>query len=80
MFCPNCGDRDFQIINEVTTTGKDYNAGSGCCGAILLGPIGLLCGACGEGKKTHNTQYCICNNCGTKWKYEERKSNQNNSR
>ncbi len=68
MICPKCGENNSQIINEVTTTGKDFSAGKGCCGAILMGPIGILCGACGEGKKTHNNQYWICNNCGNKWK------------
>ena len=66
--CPKCGNVHCQIINEVETTGKDYDASDGCCGYILLGPIGLLCGACGEGKKTTNTNYWVCNKCGNKWK------------
>ncbi|MBQ2938438.1 MAG: hypothetical protein IJE05_06155 [Clostridia bacterium] len=68
MKCPKCGENNSQIINEVTTTGKDFSAGKGCCGAILMGPIGILCGACGEGKQTHNNQYWVCNNCGNKWR------------
>lgn len=56
MRCPKCGENNSQIINEVTTTGKDFSAGKGCCGAILMGPIGILCGACGKGKQTHNNQ------------------------
>ncbi len=66
--CPNCGHSDCQIINEFSTTGTDYDASEGCCGYILLGPIGLLCGACGEGKETKNTNYWVCKNCGKKWK------------
>ena len=52
MKCPKCQNDNSQIINEVTTSGKDFSAGKGCCGAILMGPIGLLCGACGKGKQT----------------------------
>ena len=68
MKCPKCGENNSQIINEITSTGKDFSASKGCCGAILLGPIGILCGACGKGKQTHNTQYWVCNNCGNKWR------------
>lgn len=68
MKCPKCQKENCQIINEVSTSGKDFSAGKGCCGAILMGPIGLLCGACGKGKKTKNTQYWVCNNCGNKWR------------
>jgi len=68
MKCPKCGENNSQIINEVTTSGKDFSAGKGCCGVILLGPIGILCGACGKGKQTYNNQYWVCNNCGNKWR------------
>lgn len=68
MICPKCGENNSQIINEVATSGKDFSASKGCCGAILMGPIGILCGACGKGKQTYNNQYWICNNCGNKWK------------
>lgn len=68
MKCPKCGNENCHIINEVKTTGKDFSASKGCCGAVLLGPIGLLCGACGKGKQTQNTNYWVCNGCGHKWK------------
>lgn len=68
MRCPKCGENNSQIINEVTTSGKDFSAGKGCCGAILMGPIGILCGACGKEKQTYNNQYWVCNNCGNKWR------------
>ncbi len=68
MVCPNCGSENCNIINEVITTGKDFSASKGCCGWLLLGPFGLLCGLCGEGKKTHNEQFWVCNGCGNKWK------------
>lgn len=67
MKCANCGSENCQIINEVSSQGKDFSASKGCCGTILLGPIGLLCGACGKGKQINNKNYWVCNNCGNKW-------------
>lgn len=68
MKCMKCGGENCQIINQVQTSGKDFSASKGCCGAILLGPIGLLCGACGKGKQVKNNNFWVCNNCGHKWK------------
>ena len=66
--CPQCGNRNLQITTQtdVTTTGKGYSAGKGCLGYFLLGPIGLLCGACGSGQKTtvKDTKRWACSNCG----------------
>ncbi len=67
MKCSKCGSENCQIINETTSKGKDFSASKGCCGAILMGPIGLLCGACGKGKQMKNKNYWVCNNCGNKW-------------
>ena len=66
--CPNCGSHNCQVINEVHTTGTDFSGGKACCGYLLFGWIGILCGMCGSGKKVHNTNYWVCNNCGRKWK------------
>lgn len=68
MKCPKCGNENCQIINETTTKGKDFSASKGCCGAILLGPLGILCGTCGKGRKTVNTNYWVCSQCGNKFK------------
>lgn len=68
MRCPRCGNDNSQIINEVHTSGKDFSVSKGCCGYVLLGPLGVLCGACGEGKQTRNTQYWVCNSCANKWR------------
>lgn len=48
---------------------KGYGLGKGCCGYIVFGPLGLLCGLCGmgEGKKS-NKAYWICNECGKKFR------------
>ena len=68
MNCPKCNNTNLFSTTEVNTTGKDFSFGKGCCGAILLGPIGILCGACGGGKQTHSTTYWICSECGYKFK------------
>lgn len=68
MNCPKCGNANLQATTETSSTGKDFSAGKGCCGAILLGPIGILCGACGKGKKINSTTYWLCPNCGNKFK------------
>ena len=68
MICPKCGFDGCQIVAETTSKGKDFSAGKGCCGALLLSAIGILCGACGKGKKIKSTNYWICNNCGNKFK------------
>jgi DNA-directed RNA polymerase subunit RPC12/RpoP len=54
--CPNCGSTEISIQKE------GFNAGSACCGAILAGPLGILCGAKGANKLNRH-----CLNCGHKW-------------
>ena len=68
MRCPKCGCGDCRIIVETSTTGKDFSASKGCCGWLLFGQIGLLCGACGKGKRTRSTSYWVCHRCGKKFK------------
>jgi|GEM_PF-1135123 len=42
IHCPNCGSKN---VNFVTSeTGTDFDKSNACCGYILLGPLGLLCG------------------------------------
>jgi len=61
MKCPKCGsDSCFPISN---TDIKGFGAGEGCCGFILFGPIGLLCGLCGMGEGRRK-EYWKCGNCG----------------
>ncbi len=68
MQCPKCGYPNLQPVTTTTTSGKDFSGGKACCGYILTGPIGLLCGFCGEGKTTKSTTYWMCPNCGHKFK------------
>lgn len=54
--CPKCGSA------SITTVKKGYNAGDACCGAILVGPLGLLCGATDANKLSN-----VCQKCGHTW-------------
>jgi tetratricopeptide (TPR) repeat protein len=68
--CNNCGSDDLNSHTESDTevSGGGYGCGSGCCGSILLGPIGLLCGLCGRDIKSETTHrlYWVCRKCGNK--------------
>ena len=66
--CPYCGSTNLTPVMESSTSGKDFDAGSACCGTLLLGPIGLLCGTCGEGKQFTSESYWMCGSCGKKFK------------
>lgn len=68
MKCPKCGNENLQATTETSSKGKDFSATKGCCGAILMGYIGILCGACGQGKKINSTTYWMCPQCGHKFK------------
>ena len=70
--CPGCGSNSLRIIesHHTYTTDREYDVGSGICGAIIFGPLGLLCGLCGADKKYSHTSvssYYICNECGKKF-------------
>lgn len=85
MRCPECGNEDLQILREtnVTTTGKNYSGGQGCLGFLMFGPLGLLCGNCGQGQQTQTTSktYWVCRKCGHKFRDpEEWKSEAKNLR
>ena len=67
LHCPKCGSTNCTPVVETSTSGKDFSAGKGCCGWVILGPIGILCGACGKGKKTTSTTYWMCSGCGNKF-------------
>ena len=68
LHCPRCGSHDIMPVSEVSTKGKDFNAGDACCGYMLCGPLGLLCGATGKGKQTTTNTYWMCKGCGNKFK------------
>jgi hypothetical protein len=48
---------------------KGFGIFKGCCGYIILGPIGWLCGLCGMGEgHTSRKAFWICDRCGRKFK------------
>jgi RNA polymerase subunit RPABC4/transcription elongation factor Spt4 len=54
--CPKCGS------SKLTVQKRGIDASSACCGAFLLGPLGLLCGANNTDKLNHH-----CLSCAYKW-------------
>ena len=73
MTCPRCGSErtSSQAVTETTSHGKTkgFGAGKSCLGALIFGPLGILCGLCGMGKgKTKTTTnvrvITICQDCG----------------
>lgn len=67
MRCPRCGSDDVDIIDQKVTTKGGYDTSMGICGAVLLGPTGLLCGLCGDNKKTSRYTCWVCDDCGHRW-------------
>lgn len=70
MRCPNCGCENAQFVTK--ESGKDYSVSDGCCGYMFLGPLGLLCGACGNEKTTE--EFWVCTSCGSKFTEAESRS------
>jgi hypothetical protein len=62
--CPKCGSTNVQVVSQTKT--KGFGCGKGCCGAILLGPFGWLCGLCGMGKGKSKILR-VCAACGKKF-------------
>lgn len=69
MKCPNCNSSNIQF--GTSTKSSNFSDGDACCGFILMGPLGLLCGLCGS--ETSTEEFWICQNCGNKFTTEEGK-------
>jgi tellurium resistance protein TerD len=54
--CPKCG------CSQLSTEKKGMSGSDACCGALLLGPLGLLCGLHGA-----NKVIVTCLKCGHQW-------------
>ena len=67
MNCPRCGSANIQFGTNTHSGG--FSAGKGCCGYFLLGPLGLLCGACGS--KTKTDEFWVCQKCGNRFTAKE---------
>ena len=68
MKCPKCGSEKTHYVTN--TRSKGPSIANGCCGWIVLGPVGLLCSFCGMGSETE--EYWICDDCGKKFNAEQK--------
>lgn len=62
--CPKCDSEDIQFTSS--TTSRGVSARNSCCGYILLGPLGLLCGLHKAGE-TSTSEFWVCRNCGARF-------------
>ena len=73
--CPNCGSPLSDCAPIVKTTVKSSGGGyglfSGCCGTILLGPLGLLCGLRKQTITSTNQTWWVCRKCGKEFVEKE---------
>lgn len=69
MKCPKCGSERIQF--GTNTHGGGFSCLDSCCGMIALGPLGLLCGACGSGTTTD--EFWVCQDCGHKFTTQKSK-------
>lgn len=67
MRCPKCGSEHVQFATH--TSGGGVSFSDACCGYILMGPLGLLCGMCGSGVSTE--EFWICHDCGNRFSNKE---------
>lgn len=75
LVCPNCGNHTLQatVKTDIKTTGKNFSAGQGCLGYLIFGPLGILCGTCGQSQQQQSTNksYFVCANCGYEFRNPE---------
>lgn len=66
--CPNCGmpmeGCTPLVKTTISSTGGGYGFFSGCCGMVLLGPFGLLCGLKGKRTTSSSQTWWACRKCG----------------
>jgi len=66
--CPKCGATGCVPQYKQNVSGGGYGCCQGALGSLILGPFGLLCGACGRSVKTTNNLVWICPKCGHEFK------------
>lgn len=65
--CPKCGGTRCHMITESKSSTTPFGFGDACCGMILLGPLGILCGLCGMESTAETKTYWVCQDCGNKF-------------
>ena len=56
--CPNCGSTNIHFVTIQST--QNFDTGDACCGYLLCGPLGLLCGV---KKQTETRTVRKCMSC-----------------
>lgn len=69
MKCPKCGSENLQFA---TSTRSGNSTLDSCCGYMLFGPLGLLCGS----NSTETKEFWVCNQCGAKFSTAKIKSSE----
>ena len=73
--CPQCGAplNDCTPVSKtsVKSSGGGYGLFSGCCGMVLLGPLGLLCGLKKQNITSSNLTWWVCRRCGKEFVEKE---------
>ena len=59
IHCPRCRSKRVYFVSK--EQGSDFSASNACCGYIIFGPLGILCGLASD-KKTEVTRKCM--KCG----------------
>lgn len=59
--CPKCGSDSITLVSN--TEKRGFKSSDACCGYMILGPLGLLCGSIGS-NKTSTSEYWVCGSCG----------------
>ena len=65
MKCPKCGSENTQYV-AVHHSGSSGSFTDACCGMMIFGPIGILCGLCGA-CPGFTDDYWVCHSCGKKF-------------
>ncbi|RHO61896.1 hypothetical protein DW088_12760 [Butyricicoccus sp. AM05-1] len=65
MKCPKCGSENTQYV-AVHHSGSNGSFTDACCGMMIFGPIGILCGLCGA-SPGFTDDYWVCHSCGKKF-------------
>ena len=64
MRCPDCGGSHVQTIIQNDRTQKPFGVFPACCGYLIFGAWGLLCGLCGARETQRTTVSRRCSDCG----------------
>lgn len=67
MRCPKCKSENISSIVNTHTHTKGFDGSDACCGYLIFGWPGVLCGLCNTGSETTTHTTNICNECGKRF-------------